>query len=99
MSWSDFAIGAQRFFFYAVTAGAAGSALVIFLLLFETIPKWKNSRLKIWWIKSAQLLYLIPFAAAIVIGFRINFTFQGIRLLSDFWRVSTLPMGRAYILA
>lgn len=99
MSWTDLEIGTQRLFFCMITETVAGSMFVIIFLLLEKMPRWKNSRLKLWWIKSALLMYLIPFAMVIVIGSRIDvdISLQRYVLLSEFLWVSTGMMQRVYI--
>lgn len=100
MSWLDLGIRGQRLFFYGLTAAAAGSVFVVLLLLIELASKWKNSRLKIWWIKAAMLFYLIPIASVFVIGTRtIILPHGGIAWVSDFWMCSTLPMKKVYFVA
>lgn len=96
MNWSNISILAQRCFFCAATAAVAGSALVIILLLLERIPRWKNSRLHLVWIKMAQILYLFPIAAVSVVGSRIDFSFGFADHISTFWTVTTSLMQKIY---
>lgn len=98
MDWSDLAIGAQRFFFCAVTTAVAGSVFVIILFILEHTSKWKNSRMRLVWIKIALILYLFPIAAVLVMKSRMGLYSGGIFWISEFWMVSTLPMRKIYIL-
>ena len=97
MSWIDWELLTQNFFYGMITTTVAGSVIVILLLLLERIPRYRDSRLKIFWMKTAQVLYLFPFMAFVVILTRVTISAQGIiAWTSDFWRASTLPMRSTY---
>ena len=86
MSWIDGELLTQNFFYGMITTTVAGSVIVILLLLLERIPRYRDSRLKIFWMKTAQVLYLFPFMAFVVIFTRVTISAQGIiAWTSDFW--------------
>ena len=96
MNWIDFGIIPQNLFYGMVTSSAAGSFLVILILLLELSEKFRNSRLKLPWIKIAQLLFLLPVATIFVIYTRALTDGAELAWSSDFWRVSTVPMRKFY---
>ena len=96
MSWNKWIL-AQNLFFGVCTTTVAGSVMVLLLLLLERMPKYRYSRLKLAWMKTAQILYLFPVMAFAVILTRISISFQwGIAWYSDFWMASTMPMQSVY---
>lgn len=98
MNWIDWELLAQNFFYGMITATVAGSVLVILVLFLERTSRYKDSRLKIFWMKTAQVLYLFPVMAFLVILTRTTISNQGvIAWTSDFWRASTLPMRNTYL--
>lgn len=97
MNWTRLSILIQRFFFCTEVSAVAGSIVVLLLLLTERFSKWKYSRLGLVWIKTAVILYLIPFAFVIVFVQRLDISIYGIAWLSEFWHVSTSPMRLVYL--
>ena len=96
MSLIDLAVVVQKFFFYAVTTAVAGSIAVVALMLMEHISRWKYSQMKIIGIKTALILFLIPFMSIMVIYSRKKISLHGIMYFSEFGKVVTLPMQEAY---
>lgn len=99
MNWVNFAIAAQRIFFCAVATAVAGSVFVMILLLLGKISKWKNSRIRLVWIKTGLILYLFPIASLLAMKSRISMYSHGILWSSEFLNVSTVSMRRGYIYA
>lgn len=96
MSWIKWTF-AQNLFYGMITATVAGSVLVILMMLLEQTPQYRNSRLKLLWMKLAQILYLFPIMALVVILTRASFSVNGsIAWTSDFWRASTPPVRSTY---
>lgn len=96
MSWIKWTF-AQNLFYGMITATVAGSVLVILMILLEQTPRYRNSRLKLIWMKLAQILYLFPIMALVVILTRASFSVNGsIAWTSDFWRASTPPVRSTY---
>lgn len=96
MSWIKWTF-AQNLFYGMITATVAGSVLVILMILLEQTPQYRNSRLKLLWMKLAQILYLFPIMALVVILTRASFSVNGsIAWTSDFWRASTPPVRSTY---
>lgn len=96
MIWIKCAIWIQRFFLCTITAQVAGSVLVILILMMERTRRWSNSRLRLWWMKAAQMLFLIPIATIVVIHSRMDFTPDGILWLSEFWTSTSPVMQKVY---
>lgn len=99
MNWTNAAVKIIQIFFLEITAGAAGSMLILFLMLAEKIPKWKNSRLKLVWLKLSALIFLIPLAAPAVLGSRFEISINGVVASSDFGQIATMPMQKFYLIA
>ncbi len=99
MNWIKLSIWIQRFFFCAGTTTVAGSVLVILLLLMGHFSKWKDSRLRLPWIKTALILYLVPIAILLIFIPRVDFAIHGIVWFSEFWHVSSPPMQKKYLIA
>lgn len=97
MNWIN-TIWFQRFFFCMIASAVAGTVSVLIIMLIEYVPKWKNSRLLLIWIRTALLLYLLPFALVIVIRDKISFSDEGIVWFSEFWKVATSAMQRVYFI-
>lgn len=97
MNWNDVALVAQQFLFYMTLTTVAGSMFVLVALIFERIPSWKNSCLHLVWMKIATLFYVLPIAA--VLFFRMNLSEDGMKWLSSFGMVMTLPMRIVYSIA
>lgn len=99
MLLTNTAIRISQLFFCEITAGAAGTILVLFLVLAERTSEWRNSRIKLLWIRTAVFFFLFPAGVLPVLVSRFRFSAHGIVAFSDFGQTATPPMRRVYLLA
>lgn len=96
MNWISLAVKAHNSFFAMIASSIAGSTLVLMLSVIEKISPLRNRREKIYWLKTALILYLIPFASVLVTLSRIGYN-GGIVWYSDFFYCTTEPMQKIYV--
>ena len=98
MNLSDAAILLQRTFLCAFSSAVSGSTLMGIYLILEKIPRWKDSRLRIWWLRSALVVFLLPISLILILLEKISYSMAGLAWLSVFWDVSTTPMQKLYMI-
>lgn len=97
MNWISLAVKAHNSFFVMIASSIAGSTLVLMLLVIGKISPLRNRRENIYWLKTALILYLIPFASVLVTLSRIGYN-GGIVWHSDFFHCITEPMQKIYVI-
>ena len=86
----------QNLFYGMITAAITGSVFVILFLLLEKMKAFQYHRIKLYWIKTAQITFLVPITFLAVVFNRVVKTQGGFSYHDDFWRVSTVPMKEFY---
>ncbi len=97
MNWiTRVAIFAQQFFFCEMSCAAAGSALVLLLLVVERFKWCKYSRLQMIWVKLTIITSLLPVMACISFFRRTEIREEGSIQSFSWWHSSTDSMRCVY---